>query len=76
MKYLDLWSPGLRNFFEKFVKSSGSPSYILNVRSLTDRDHGWLKSYLSNRRQCRFAIHCYSALVLEIGCKFGNLIET
>ena len=42
MKYLDLWSPGLRIFFEKFVKPSAPPpplpppthSYILNVRSL------------------------------------------
>ena len=34
MKYLDLWSPGLWNIFWKFVKPSGPPSYILNVRSL------------------------------------------
>ena len=27
---------GYENFFEKFVKPSGSPSYILNVRSLTE----------------------------------------
>ena len=33
MKYLGLWSPGLRNFFEKLVKPSGLPSFI-NVRSL------------------------------------------
>ena len=33
MKYLGLWSPGLQNFFEKFVKPSGPPSCILNVRS-------------------------------------------
>ena len=34
MKYLGLWSRGLRNFFEKFVKPSGPSSYTLNVRSL------------------------------------------
>ena len=34
MKYLGLWSPGVRIFFEKFVKPSTTPSYILNVRSL------------------------------------------
>ena len=34
MKFLGLWSPGLQNFFEKFVKPSGPSSYILNVRSL------------------------------------------
>ena len=34
MKYLGLWSPGLQNFFEKFVKPFGSHAYILNVRSL------------------------------------------
>ena len=34
MKYLGLWSPGLRNFFEKFVKPSGPTSYILNVATL------------------------------------------
>ena len=33
MKYLGLSSPGERFFFEKFVKPSGLPSYILNVRS-------------------------------------------
>ena len=27
---------GYENVFEKFVKPSGPPSYILNVRSLTD----------------------------------------
>ena len=35
MKYVGLWSPELRHFFEKFVKPSGHSSYILNVRSLT-----------------------------------------
>ena len=34
MKYLSRWSPGLRNFFEKFVKPFGPHSYTLNVRSL------------------------------------------
>ena len=34
MQYLGLWSPGLQNFFEKFVKPSGTLSYILNVRSI------------------------------------------
>ena len=34
MKYLGLSSPGVRIFFEKFVKPSTTPSYILNVRSL------------------------------------------
>ena len=37
MKYLGLWSSGLRNFFEKFVKPFSNPPrspYILNVRSL------------------------------------------
>ena len=34
MKYLGLWSPGLRNNFGKCVKTSGPTSYILNVRSL------------------------------------------
>ena len=34
MKYLGLWSPGLRNIFGKCVKTSGPTSYILNVRSL------------------------------------------
>ena len=33
MKYLGLSSPVERFFFEKFVKPSGLPSYILNVRS-------------------------------------------
>ena len=35
MKYLGLWSPGQRIFFEKFVKPSAPPSYIVNVPSLT-----------------------------------------
>ena len=35
MKYLGLWSPGLRNIFWKNGKPSGPLSYILNVRSLT-----------------------------------------
>ena len=35
MKYLALWSPGLRFFFEKFVKTSGPPSKILKVRCLS-----------------------------------------
>ena len=34
MKYLGLWSPGLRKVFEKFVKLSGPLSNILNVHSL------------------------------------------
>ena len=34
MKYLGLWSPGLQKNFEKFVKPSVLPSYILNVCSL------------------------------------------
>ena len=38
MKYLGLWSSGLRNFFEKLVKPFSNPlppsPYILNVRSL------------------------------------------
>ena len=41
VKYLGLWSPGLRIFFEKFVKPSGPTSYILNTRSLTLR--AWKK---------------------------------
>ena len=36
MKYLGLWSPGLRNVFWKICKTLRPPlSYILNVRSLT-----------------------------------------
>ena len=35
MKYLGLWSPGLRLSFEKFVKPSGTPSCILNACFLT-----------------------------------------
>ena len=34
MKYLGLSLLGYEIFFEKFVKPSGRPSYILNVRSL------------------------------------------
>ena len=34
MKYLGLCSSGLRIFFEKFVKPSAPPCYILNVRFL------------------------------------------
>ena len=38
MKYLDLWCPGYKKHYEKFVKPSSLPppsSYILNVRSLS-----------------------------------------
>ena len=34
MKYLGLWSSGLRKFFEKFLKPSGLDSYMCNVHSL------------------------------------------
>ena len=36
-KYLGLWSNGLRKFFEKFVKPSGTPSYIFNVHCLIEQ---------------------------------------
>ena len=35
MKYLGLWSPGLRRFFWKICKTLRPLSYILNVRSLS-----------------------------------------
>ena len=34
MKYLALWSPGLRHIFWKICKTIRHPSYILNVHSL------------------------------------------
>ena len=40
MKYLGLWSPGLRFFFfEKFVKSSGPPSYICTLPELNSQEN-------------------------------------
>ena len=39
MKYLGLWSLGYEKFFEKFVKPSGPPSYILNVRFLRTEEY-------------------------------------
>ena len=44
-KKLALWPSELQNIFEKFVKPSGPPSYILNARSLKVLD----KSYYSKR---------------------------
>ena len=34
LKYLALWSPGLRHFFWKICKTNRPPSYILYVHSL------------------------------------------
>ena len=42
MKYLGLRSLGLQNFLEKFVKPSGPPFYILNVRFLKEI---WKRDY-------------------------------
>ena len=51
MKYLGLWSPGLRFFFlfEKFVKPCSSPYYILNVCSL-------IRQLILTNRQHRFGL--------------------
>ena len=65
MKYLGLWSPGLRKFFWKIYKTLRPPSYILNIRSLNKVQSLSLPWYLypffirkGNRKNCNFKKAC------------------
>ena len=61
MKYLDLWSSGLRNFFEKFVKPSGPPpaplvplfTYLIYVPLANGFVKKWKKFYLKYSKACK-----------------------
>ena len=54
MKYLGLWSPGLRNIYWIICKTLRPPSYIRNVRSFSNAHWFSVKIKFSDRVQRNF----------------------
>ena len=67
MKYLGLRSLGLQNFLEKFVKPSGTPFYILNVRFLKEiwkRDYRMsVETFEKTLNTTSLASRCYDTIM-------------